>query len=428
MPPKKTPSSKPVKPASAVNSAQSNAQTSPKVVAKTSVKDASKVSPKSKSELKVVSQTKATATVAKEMVKPVPTSGPVSKKGKVAQLRPAVQVTAKSGPKVKTVSSSVEFKPAPLPEGSNTNIPKASPKLEQKLAKLPAGSLQSPLRLFQIYYEPWQRELLDPNFAALDNSKATSELLEFAVFEKLASSEYVKGAQLWGALSWRFTEKTGMSGADWVKNIEANQGYDIYYCNPFPHNEALFHNMWLQGETNHPQFLALCQAIFQVTGLPAEELAGITPSNLYSAANYFVASPKFWAAYLPWVTNVLSAANKKLPPKVRDLMHSKQADERELHNGATYVPFIVERLFPIFMKTAGKNLKPFKVALPERERELNVHLKLLREMKDVAHKTKSAWMAACWVNYRNLYLTQTNSKEWCEKHLRNITPTDIQFY
>jgi hypothetical protein len=295
------------------------------------------------------------------------------------------------------------------------------------LAKKPAGSLQSPLRLFQIYYEPWQRELLDPNFTALDNSKSDSELLEFAVFDKLAKSDYTKGAQLWGALSWRFTEKTGMAGSEWVKNIVANPGFDVYYCDPFPHNEALFHNLWLQGETTHPQFLALCQAVFQATGLSMDDLTCVTPSNEFSAANYFVGSPKFWDAYIPWVINILSLANKKLPPKVRDLMHSKQADDRGLHNGSTYVPFIVERLFPIFMRTAGKGLKGFKIALPERERELNVHLKLLREMKDVACKTKSAWLVACWVNYRNLYLTQANSKEWCNKYLRNITPADIKF-
>jgi hypothetical protein len=80
------------------------------------------------------------------------------------------------------------------------------------------------------------------------------------------------------------------------------------------------------------------------------------------------------------------------------------------------------------MKTSGKGLKPFKISLPERERELNTHLKLLREMKDVAHKTKSAWLVACWVNYRNLYLQQTMSKEWCDKYLRNITPNDIKFF
>ena len=53
--------------------------------------------------------------------------------------------------------------------------------------------------------------------------------------------------------------------------------------------------------------------------------------------------------------------------------------------------------------------------------------KLLREMKDVAHRTKSAWLGVCWVNYRNLYLTQVNGKEWSVKNLRAITPTDIKF-
>ncbi|MBT8637325.1 hypothetical protein G6644_08695 [Polynucleobacter paneuropaeus] len=365
--------------------------------------------------LKLVTKATALSAAARQMVRPA------AKKSKTT-----VQTSSPS--KKVAFTSKVELKRAPLPEAATKEIPKTDPKLEQNLAKKPAGSLQSPLRLFQIYYEPWQRELLDPNFAALDNSKSDSELLEFAVFEKLAKSEYVKGAQLWGALSWRFTEKTGMTGADWVKTIQANPGCDIYYCDPFPHNEALFHNLWMQGDTTHPQLMALCQAVFQVADLPVEELTNIYPSNQFSAANYFVGSPKFWAAYLPWVANILSLANKKLPPKVRDLLHSKQADERDLHNGATYVPFIVERLFPVFMKTAGKGLKPFKIALPERERELNVHLKLLREMKDVAHKTNSAWLAACWVNYRNLYMTQANSKEWCEKHLRKINPPDIKFF
>lgn len=314
-----------------------------------------------------------------------------------------------------------------IPEVGVGAIPKAETGLEKDLVKKPAGSLKSPLRIFQIYSEPWQRDLLDPNFSALDNSKGNSELMDFAVLEQLIKSDYVKDAQLWGALSWRFAELTGMSGADWVKNIQAHPGYDVYFCNPYPQIEALYHNGWMHGETLHPKFFALSQAIFQVTGLPLEELANLHPSDNFSSANFFVASPKFWAAYLPWVRNVLMLANKKLPPNVRDLMHSKLADQQGTDKGATYIPFIIERLFPVFMKTAGKSLKSYKIALPERERELNVHLKLLREMKDVAHRTKSAWLGVCWVNYRNLYLTQINGKEWSKKYLRAITPTDIKF-
>lgn len=360
--------------------------------------------------------------------KAMPEKKPVApKKSEVAQAVEAAKPTAPIKPGGKKLKTGVPVDHELGKEVVKQAKDASKEALEKNLAQKPAGTLQSPLRVFQIYFEPWQRELLDPNFIPLDNSKSTSELLEFDVFARLAQSDYVKDAAYWGALSWRFTEKTGMTGQDLVKAIETHPGFDVYYCNPVPENEALFHNQWLHGETCHPQFLALTQAVFKVVGLPLESLVAIEPSASNSSANYFIGAPKFWSAYLPWVQSVLNLANKKLPPKIRDLMHSALADDRGLHGGASYVPFIVERLFPIFMKTAGKELKAHKIALPERERELNVHLKLLREMKDVSHRTKSAWLAACWVNYRNLYLTQTKGKAWCEKHLRAITPGEIRF-
>lgn len=313
-----------------------------------------------------------------------------------------------------------------LPQEKNTT-PAVDQAIKENLTKKPAGSLQSDIRIFQIYYEAWHRELLDPVFASLDNANANSELLEFDVFRRLAGSDYVKDTKLWGALSWRFAEKTGMAGQDLLKVILSNPGYDVYFCNPVPENEALYHNLWLQGATAHPQFVSLVEAVFRAADLPLEELIGIESDELSSAANYFVATPKFWALYLPWVQNILTLANKKLPPQTRDLIHSSLADDRGLHGGATYVPFIVERLFPLFMKLHQKSLKAYKVALPERDRELNVHLKLLREMKEISHKTKSAWLAACWVNYRNLYLTQIRGKDWCQQNLANITPKEIRF-
>jgi hypothetical protein len=313
-----------------------------------------------------------------------------------------------------------------LPQASGPT-PKVDGQLENKLAKEPPRALNSPIRIFQIYFEGWQRELLDPAFYPLDNSRSTSELMEFNVFEQLQRNAATQGAALWGALSWRFAEKAGMQGAELVKQIVDHPGYDVYFCNPHPYNEALYHNMWLQGEVSHPQFLDLVKKFYAAAGLDDKELRNIESSGNFAAANYFVASPKFWDLFIPFVKRVLVTADKALDPKVRDFLHSKVADDKGLHAGATYIPFIVERLFTTFMRSEGKGLKSYKVALPERERELNVHLKLLREMKDVAHRTQSAWLAACWVNYRNLYMSQTNGKEWCEKYLRAITPNEIKF-
>lgn len=355
----------------------------------------------------------------------------------VSIVAPAAKKSASNGVSVKSALAENPAAPAPkktIPALTGKGAPVAQPtnakvdaKLEKKLASEPPRALKSPIRIFQIYFEPWQRELLDPAFYPLDNSRGTSELLEFAVFEQLQRNAVTEGASLWGALSWRFGEKSGIQGSEWVKQIVDHPGNDVYYCNPHPLNEALFHNMWLQGETAHPDFLMLCKAFFKAAGLDENELMSVQPSGSYSAANYFVASPKFWQRYIAFVRKTLAAADKGMPAKERDLLHSRMADDRNLHGGATYLPFVVERLFPVFMRSEGKDLKAYKIALPERERELNVHLKLLREMKDVAHRTQSAWLAACWVNYRNLYLSQTNGKAWCEKYLRSITPTEVRF-
>ena len=378
-----------------------------------------------------------TVAVAKEAVKPAATKAklavvaPVAKveaapTSKVAAKAAAKKATGKAAKPLKAEKSERALTGEGTPAAQAPSAP-ADAKLERKLATNPPRALNSPIRIFQIYYEPWQRELLDPAFYPLDNSRGTSELMEFSVFEQLQRNAATQGASLWGALSWRFGEKTGMQGAEWVKQIVDHPGNDVYYCNPHPLNEALFHNMWMQGETSHPQFLEITKAFFAAADLDDKEITTVQATGSFAAANYFVASPKFWERFIPFVRKVMAAADKRMPPALRDLMHSRMADDRNLHPGATYVPFIVERLFPVFMRSEGKDLKAYKIALPERERELNVHLKLLREMKDVAHRTQSAWLAACWVNYRNLYLSQTNGKAWCEKYLRNITPTEVRF-
>lgn len=284
-----------------------------------------------------------------------------------------------------------------------------------------------PLRIFQIHYADWHRPLLDPAFVPLDNGGVPDELLEFAVFESLARSEQVRGAELWGALSWRFAEKTGLSGAGLVAAIAAAPGHAVYYCNPFPHNEALYHNLWVQGETAHPDFLILVRALFAAAGVGNDETLLVEPSTAFSTANYFVGSPAFWAAYLPFVRRIIAAVDRDLPAEVQAALHSNAGDVRGTHGGASYLPFIVERLFALFMRTDGAGLSAHKIALPAVEATMDVHLVMLRDLKDAACKARSPWLAACWANYRSLYLKQHHGKAWCAKFLRAITPADIRF-
>lgn len=285
----------------------------------------------------------------------------------------------------------------------------------------------SDIRIYQIYYHADQMASLDPDFEPYDNIGKSSRLFEFSVFARLAQSKEAGSAKLWGALSWKFRDKAGMTGSELKRAILDNPGYDVYFCNPHARNEALFHNMWLQGETSHPSFMALCAEVFDVAGLPAELLTSLQPSTFFAAANYFVATPTFWKAYITFISRVLVAADKRLSPTTRTILYSPTADQYGVHGEATYIPFLVERLFSVFLATEGRQFTACKIPGHTQGKEDNVHVKLLSEMKDVACRTKSKWMAACWINYRNLYLSTANGEAWAKKHIKQITPVEIRF-
>ena len=286
----------------------------------------------------------------------------------------------------------------------------------------------SELAVYQIYFEQSQRAALEPAFIALDNSAHGDPLFEFSVFERLAADEGVRLAPLWGAVSWRFGSKTGMSGQQWLDHIRQHPGFDLYYCNPSPENEGLYASPWQQGMAKHPGLRDLATHVFTCAGLDPGDIDDIVPAQGFSSCNYFVGTPKFWGAYLPFVRGVLDQARERLPAPVLAALDSNKADPMGLHPGATYWPFIVERLFTVFLKRHAGLLKVHKIDLPTLEKELNIHIKRLREMKDVAHRTRSQWLYGCWLSYRNLYLLQAAGKEWCARHLPLIVSKEVRFW
>lgn len=283
------------------------------------------------------------------------------------------------------------------------------------------------VRIFQIHYHPDQRPVLDPTFEPYDNEGDKSPLLEFNVFRKLMDSELVRDADLWGALSWKFQEKTGLSGEQLRQIIARNPGYDVYYCNPFPEMEALYPNLWLQGETSHPNFLILCHDFFEAAALDKEVLTQLLPSSRFAASHYLVATPRFWRGYVDFVSEVIARAERGMSSTAKAMIYSSAADAKAMHAGASYMPFIVERLFGVYLARTDGEYKAHKFVCDPQEEKMNVHLKLLRQMKDVAVSSKSLWMATCWTNYRNLYFGQTHGSAWCKAFVKSITPSRINF-
>lgn len=59
------------------------------------------------------------------------------------------------------------------------------------------------------------------------------------MFQRLYGGASFEGADYFGALSWRFTEKTGLTGQALIEVVRSNPEVDLFYMNPFPHNEAI---------------------------------------------------------------------------------------------------------------------------------------------------------------------------------------------
>lgn len=272
------------------------------------------------------------------------------------------------------------------------------------------------IEIFQIHFQGDQLHALDPAFSAYDNSDVYDERLEFGVFETLALRPALQKHQAWGAVSWRFGEKTGLVGQDLLQIVKAHPGVELFYMNVAPVNEALFDSGWMQGEVSHPGLLELAEAVYSASGHDPQWVSHLESSSQFSTANYFVGTPLFWKVYLPFVRSILQVAEHHLPLHLKQRLHTN-ADPKGLHHGATHMPFVVERLLPLFLSTVGKKLNTHKVHLPAREAELHEHIHSLRYLKDQAIEQQSNKLLQTWRGYRNLYLQQVARPAWCKKYL-----------
>lgn len=283
------------------------------------------------------------------------------------------------------------------------------------------------LKIWQIFYRTDQYPVLDSGFIPLNNADGRAESLEFAVFQQLAASPETQGLSHWGALSWRFGEKTGLSSQALIELVQQQPEVDVFFMNPYPQHEALHVSPWWHGETAHPEFIDISEAFFIAAGLPVEEINRLTPPGDYSFCNYFVGGPRFWAAYLSFVEQALAQAEQRMPEPLLQKLHSTTADPKGIHHGATYLPFIIERLFAVFMRTAGTALKAVQVRLPACEARLGRELQVLRQLKNVAVLTSSVSLLAQWQERRKLYLEQHASPVWQQLHLRRLMSASISW-
>lgn len=291
------------------------------------------------------------------------------------------------------------------PKKTETNA--ASATVATPLAEVNAFSnhpgFAKDVRIFQIYFRPDQLHQLEPEFIPYDNALGDFSMLEYAVFRKLYQSNLTKDCKYWGALSWRFREKAMINATDLFNVIDANPGYDLYFMNPEPQIEGLYENLWVQGSTAHPNFIPLVEQLLDAVGMDKRMVSAYRHTRIMAAANYFVGSQRFWDAYMQFIEEFLAKAAKNASPALLQALKNTNADPRNLHAGANYFPFIIERLLTEFIISQSGKLACFKIELGNKKARLPANAQDLEWLKNQALERKDEKLLRIWANYRNLY-------------------------
>lgn len=249
----------------------------------------------------------------------------------------------------------------------------------------------------------------------------------FLSFLKESTSRYAPHATaLWGMTTADVRARTAMTMADFQRAIAIRPGYDLYVCSPAPELEALYPNLWSHLQVAAPKFQPTLKSLFKTLRWDIAQLQELQPSVAFSTSHYYIGSSKFWDPYCDFLEDTLNSIT----------MHGTKSANRFLHQSTTtsstttanHWSLFIDRLLPIFLRLKSNGLRVARIPIPAAEQKLNTHLKKLREMKDVAHHTKSQWLASCWLHYRNTYLMNVAGRDWCQRNLPLMTPSDIHFY
>lgn len=265
------------------------------------------------------------------------------------------------------------------------------------------------IKIFQIYFKPELKAHCDPAFTPLDNTaNPHPELREWYVwdreYENLAASEL----DYWGFVSWKFKEKTNLSGQQAIDFILTNPGYDVYLLNPCIVNEAVFINSWEQGDIHHPNISEIGNSFLKKIGYDdADVKSMLLDRNTTVFANYVVGNRKFWNKFMEFSRKLFTEADKDpgFKQQVFGEGLSNYAHDRSLPN----FTFLIERLIPTFIELEGLSAVGYKHTpdtLSLKYQPYANDIMSLSDLKVAVNRYNSDELYDIWNFYRHKFLQQ----------------------
>jgi hypothetical protein len=233
--------------------------------------------------------------------------------------------------------------------------------------------------IYQIFYHDSQLKELDPAFVPYNNKgRAYPSNFEYAVFFDLYKNVDWETTSFLGSVSWKFYQKTGLSGEILLSHISKNPNMDVYFVNPFP-ELCIYRSVWDQGNEFHPNLIKITSALLKECGYSDEVLYKETPPNLTAYCNYWVANKKFWDAYINFITPFWDYILKNNNALTKNLMETADPFIK-----APYLPFVFERLFSTFLME--NNFKVHSVPVSQSKMTENPYLSpILKRIIRVSH-------------------------------------------
>lgn len=258
-------------------------------------------------------------------------------------------------------------------------------------------------KIFQIYFKAEQIDSLDPAFSPLDNTvNPRPDLQEWYLWDQHADQDL----DHWGFVSWRFKEKTNLSGDQITKWISDNPGYDVYLINPAIINEAVFANGWEQGEHYHPGISAIADNFLAKLGYTdykvIEQLLDRTRTGF---ATYFVASRDFWQGYMEFSRQLFVQAEQDAEFKYQVFADGLSGYAR--NPSLPMFTFLNERLLATYMDLHDSKVLPYQYTeetIADKYRPYFSDISALSDLKVLINQYESDELYQIWDHYRRKFL------------------------
>jgi len=261
--------------------------------------------------------------------------------------------------------------------------------------------------IFQIYFKEELKEHLDPDFVPMDNTdNPNPELREWDKWNREHDNIKKQGLDYWGFVSWKFQEKTGLSGRQVLDFIEANPGRDVYLFNPCILNEAVFANSWEQGDMYHPNISDIGNNFLHKIGYKdASVKETVLDRNKTVFANYIVGSSKFWENFMEFSRKLFSEADldQKFKEDVFGAGKSNYAHDASLPN----FTFLIERLIPTYLELESIDSLGYTYThdtVPDKYTSIFDEIMALSNLKLAINEHESDDLYEIWNYYRRAIL------------------------